>query len=176
MGQAWGTNVSYQLGSQAPSPANTARLVSPPAAISIKAIGSSGNVGYAITNAGYLLSWGSNVNSRAGRPATDNVPYTANYSLGVLPGYVVSSTGSAPAHVTQVSGGRENSYALSSDGTVTSWGGPGPARGRDGGDSLLGSVVFPHADLRISTIGAGSADGYAIGSCTGTAAACAGEL
>ena len=113
---SWGSNSSGQFGNGTTTSSNVAVAPNTSGALagkSIAAISASSTCTLALCTDGSLVAWGSNSNGQLGNGTATNssVPVLVDTS-----GFMSGKT------VVQIARGENSSYALCSDGTLTSWG------------------------------------------------------
>ncbi|WP_026284378.1 RCC1 domain-containing protein [Salinispora arenicola] len=162
---AWGDNSTGQLGDGTRTNRSTPVAVGLPVGTIVTAIAGGGSHSLAVTSAGNARAWGNNFVGQLGDGS--NINRDASVHVRLPPGTTV----------TAVAGGLTHSLALTSVGTVLSWGsnnwgqlGDGTARDRN----TPGSVSLPPG-VTITAIAAGDLFGLALTS-AGTVLAWGGNI
>ena len=158
---AWGYGVDGQLGNGTNiigGAATTPVAVALPAGITPTAIAAGASTGYAIGSNGTLYAWGQGDRGELGNGTTTVIqdsPVAVSWAPGVMP--------------TAIAAGQETAYAIGSNGKLYAWGYGGAG---ELGNGTMSSTSFQTTPVAVSlpsgvtptTIAAGYADGYAIGS------------
>jgi len=170
--RSWGANAFGQLGdgtTTSQSTPTTVRISRSPL-LNVTQIAAGYSSGHALTSTGEVYSWGANDNGQLGK----GTPGNSLFAVAVVTAGTPSNPqGSALTGITQISSGRYTPYAVTSTGSVYSWGynvngQVGNGASGNGADQYRATLVLdttPGSTATLSgvkAVSAGSFSGYAL--------------